>query len=847
MKKTYFIGLGGSGLKTVSQIQKKVHQLPNADDYLFTYIDSDSQTLKQINMDENLINFHDYFDLGGTNPYQLYMQAKASHDEKAKRLLEWAIDSPNLHPNQELADGAMACRMVGRFGLYCNAEKIKREFTRKLQQFQGVVDEIGSPVVPDIWVITSCCGGTGSAIVLDILYLIDRIVQFDLHYGMSPDVKLVLYMPMPFIDENKGNPQYFLNAFATLWEINAFRAAYLQDSHIDKFGPYAATPPSVTWNTNVGFPLFNYVIPIDAESDKSFRIPLEDLYPTVAELVCSLLVCSLNDCIQIHPTYDPFLLKKRSYNDTLCDWTTPLVAYGYKVIRKPNDELKHYLKTRGMLEIIKFGLLGNDVEEKERETIKVNFASEYILSWIMDTEYCKATGNSLQAKIEGVYNTIFPLKTENLETKIVANRINQVEMVAQNLNKIENDVFEEIKKQINKGTSEAIHSHGLKYTWTLLRLVDDYFLENDVKEEMMSQLSELYHLVDAKKSEVLSLCENVEKFPAFLFGRKSKREQCVASFNEYKQYEMQYHTLRSAINIIQKLTRQSTSYLEILRHGSSENVGLRQLIDLARCAQSKLEEDYIILHKEFCDSVINIHTINIPSLESIAKDTENQYWPKGSIFDIIYTDTILDYDRDKECVSEYLKVIDANRTLFVDLALKDKNRIRDSFNDDVLGKIGEQIDLRIVNPLSLASRWLNMTLDNVVAGMRHQAYNTDNSFFDLIQLANPDNIKVLYPMKSGVEAPIERFVYVGASVNLAQDMGFNPMSCDQQFVSDTGMTDKLFIIKMQVGLDFYSYSHMPIIEHVYEKVRQEIKAFRAYESGCHIHKKFAEMVGNLND
>ena len=37
MKKTYFIGLGGSGLKTVSQIQKKVHQLPNADDYLFTY------------------------------------------------------------------------------------------------------------------------------------------------------------------------------------------------------------------------------------------------------------------------------------------------------------------------------------------------------------------------------------------------------------------------------------------------------------------------------------------------------------------------------------------------------------------------------------------------------------------------------------------------------------------------------------------------------------------------------------------------------------------------------------------------------------------------------------------
>lgn len=850
MKKTYFIGLGGSGLKTVSQIQKKIHQSHGADEYLFTYIDTDNRTLQWINREENLVNQCDYVDLGETNPYRLYMQAKVSHDEKAKRLLEWAIPSYQ-YPNQKLADGAQAIRMIGRLGFYKEEQIIKRELTRKLQQFQGMVDENGSPVVPDVWVVASSCGGTGSAIVLDILYLIDRIVQFDLGYGMSPDVKLVLYMPKPFIEANYENNQFYQNAFATLWEINAFRAAYLEDSHVDKYGPYAATPPSVTWNTNVGFPLFKYVIPIDAESDNNTIIPLDDLYPTVAELVYYLTLGSGAHTMISNISNDARLLNTAfsHYDDTRCDWMTSLIAFGYKVFRKPNDELKRYLKTRGMLELVKYGLLGKETpaDASEMEKAKIDFATKHILPFLLDTNWCQANCDSLQSRISKIYNSAFHLNVNDLTLSVVSNLILQVENVANNFEDIENEVLEDIKKQINEGTNDAIHSHGLNDAWTLLHLVDEYFLENDVNNVLISQLNELFNLVAAKKSEVLSLCENVEKFPAFLFGRKDKREQCVALFNEYKQYVMQYHTLRSALNIIQKLTRRSPGYLEMLRRGSSDNVGLRQLIDLARCAQSKLEEDYKILHEEFCDSVINIHTVNIPSLDRIAKDTENQYWPKGSLFDVIYAETILDSDRDKERVSKYLKGIDANCTLFVDLALEDKSRISDRFNDDVLGKIGEQIDSRIVNPLSSASIWLNTPLDVVIAGMRYQSNNTDKSFSDLIQLANPDNIDVFYPKKSGVEAPIGRFVYVGASENLAQEMGYTPMSYDQQFVLDTEMTDRLLILKMQVGLDFYSYSYLPMIECIYERARQDIKAFRAYESGCHIHKKFAEMVESLND
>lgn len=84
MKKTYFIGLGGSGLRTVSQIQKKVHQSSSADEYLFTYMDTDKLTFNSINKNDNLINRCDYVDLGETNPYRLYKQAVETNDKESQ-------------------------------------------------------------------------------------------------------------------------------------------------------------------------------------------------------------------------------------------------------------------------------------------------------------------------------------------------------------------------------------------------------------------------------------------------------------------------------------------------------------------------------------------------------------------------------------------------------------------------------------------------------------------------------------------------------------------------------------------------------------------------------------------
>lgn len=82
MAKAYFIGLGGCGLKTVSELYKKLHpQDPTGEDYLFTYIDTDEKTLDAINHDSIVIRRSDFINLGNTNPQQIYQRAATSDDE----------------------------------------------------------------------------------------------------------------------------------------------------------------------------------------------------------------------------------------------------------------------------------------------------------------------------------------------------------------------------------------------------------------------------------------------------------------------------------------------------------------------------------------------------------------------------------------------------------------------------------------------------------------------------------------------------------------------------------------------------------------------------------------------
>lgn len=861
MAKAYFIGLGGSGMKTVAEIYKKLCHLPGANnDFLFTYIDTDKRTFENINAEETIIRFADFIPLSETNPNAIIRQARLNNDPASLRLKEWAIpEAPNslTYPNERLADGAQAIRMIGRFSIYQNYPKIYNELTGKIRQFMVQ----GANVVPNIWVFASSNGGTGSSMTMDILYMVDRITQCDLGVVQDPDLKLVLFMPKPFIDKNVGNEQYYLNAYAYMWELNAFRLAYLNVPNKDSFGPFAVRPPQQTWSNNKPTRLYRYIIPVDRESDHNNLIDLENLYPTVAEMVYYLNLGNAANTMISNMSNDAHLLKGVAhYDDTRCDWTTPLVAYGYRVVRKPNDELKRYLKTRGMFELIKYGLIGDDVKENDKDKVKKDFANKYIMPLLMVTDATEAleiNQNSLQTRIRAMYNNIFSLSEENLDANTVTYRINEVEKIEKDIKIEEEEVFEMLKDTINEGTSEAIHSHGLTYADTLLDLVDDHFLEPLVENQLEKERAEMYQKSRIKQAQCTS----------FDLKKKKYRGLCVSAFDEYKEYVIQYQVLNSVIRIIERLTKASTGYLEVLRRGGTQKVGIRGLKDETNKALNKWEEALSQLRKEFCSSTNNAFTTYIPSLVGIAKNENGQLWPYGTKFDDIFVNTILNYDaneanridgkhiplRDAEgenlCISQYLRTIDERNRVFVEIALKDKLNMGNSFNTEVLDKLLREVENAIADPTRTATPWLNQPLSDALQNPSNlPAGKTFNQFVN--ELSDRENIHVLYPIKAGFgygQLPAVRYVYAGANQALAVQLGYNPGNNNEQFVQDNNMTDRILIMKMPLGLDFYWYSHFSSLESTYNQNYSKIRNLKGNESGCHIHQVFNKLDISLGN
>lgn len=860
MAKAYFIGLGGCGLKTVSELYKKLHpQDPSGVDYLFTYIDTDSATYDEINHDSIVIRSRDFVNLGNTNPQQLYQSAVNSNDPQSARIKEWAVEQGVkghlTFPNQVLADGAQAVRMFGRFGIVKEYSNIMSELKQKLAPFQNLRDNDGEVVDPNIWVFASSCGGTGSSLTLDILYIINRIIvdELSLH---DPQLKLVLFMPEPFIALNPNNEQYKLNAYAYMWELNAFRLAF-RSGRNDLYGEFAAIPRRTGW-TNKPFQMFKYIIPVDTESDHRHKIDVKELYPTVAEMVYFLNMGNVKNSTISNMSNDNRLVNSEliQHNDTRCLWTTPLIAYGYRAIKKANQELKKYLHTRAMYELTRYGLLGEDMQEEEREQAKQNFAKKYILPYLTNLEgICQANSQSLQSRICNLFDEIYPLKPEGLLDSKLDFVLNEVatKYDTTEFESISRQVLEDIKQAISNGLSEEIRMHGLIYTKTLLNLVDDHYLEKVI----IDKLEALIKTLQNQRDDARLKCESYR-------GSLKKRNNaiaCAASFEDYRNAEALYQTIKKSIDIVQSLTSYPMGFLEELRRGTNDKVGLQKLIEKANASCAQYANAYEELAKEFCASESNAFTTYLPNLKAIAIG-ENSDWPAGTLFDQLYSNSILDYDRQEanriggkripvrksedsgnRCLSYYLQEIDKDNMLFVTLAQIDNFKQADLFEKRVIEPLEQSVQKAIENKGSQASKWLDISLEQALQQSDFlPAGLTLEKFIE--QLGNKDSIHVLYPMRSGASAAAYRYYYAGASQTLAAKLGYQK-SDGVQFILDSQMEDRFLIMKMPIGLDFYSYAYFQAIEQEYNKNFPKIKE-QADPAGCHTHKIFALADLNLD-
>lgn len=853
MKKTLFIGLGGCGLETVAQLSKKLAAQENEDTkYMYLYIDTDEETRSDINKDGQVIAPADFINLGGTNPYKVYDQATKGaiakgNDPKYRRVLEWASTQELGHltfPNRSLADGAMAQRMVGRMGFIQNAESIKKALTDRLAQFQSHKDAGSRTVESDIWVVASSCGGTGSSLSLDILYLINRITNEQ--QTKDAFVKLVLFMPEPFIENNKGKAHevnnHIMNGYSYLWELNAFKQRIV-DGGKDIFTYFSAYP----WGYKPGeqYDLCRFVIPVDVETSRNTKIGMNNLYSTAAEMLYYLNVGSgareivsrlCNDIVKASkPSTD---LTK--FADTPYKWGTWLVPYGYHVIRKADLEFKEYMKTRATLEILRDGLLGEGMgnDPKQADEARKTFAATYILPFLTDVDGVTAGEDSVQTHIDEEFN-VGKLNPDDLDATRVRNYVRKVDDALDDTTAIKDEYLDKIKTAINTGIGKEVAEHGLKYTISLLNNVDDIYLSN-LNSGVLSRME-----TEAEDS-AMALRAELDGFIGKGINKKNASAAAQAG-KKYFEARKSAACIKIARAIIDGLTEFPDGYLEQVRKGNGvDRSGLQKLLDMVNSRVGEAEAAYSTLQRKFIESQNDALTLYLPSLLDIASG-ENGTWAQDNEFEKLYHASILDYDHERargingvrvpvrlnggsNNLTYYIQqlLLKTDTALFVNLAMEDPVVCQNKFEKVIKEELSQVLDKAVAAEGTPADTWLKRSLEEYIT--------INKKDIDFETLTNPDLIPVLYPMKaSHTDATLTRYLYVGASQSLAEKFGFVPNSENTAFEEDKSMSDRFQIIKIPVGLDFYSYKYFDKIQDHYFNHREGVLAER---EGCHIHKAF---------
>lgn len=851
MKQVLFIGLGGCGLETVSRLSKKLSANAEPDvRYHYLYIDTDEDTRDSINKEQKVIPLTNFINVGDTNPYKVYLQATKGSSEQDARTLEWAISQERGHltfPNQQLSDGAQADRMVGRTALVQHFKDFKDAVEKYMNAFAEFKSNDGEVVEPDIWVVSSCCGGTGSSISIDTLYLIDRVAN---EKGMHASVKLVLYMPKPFIDLNEGLHNYPLNAYAYMWELNALEQGILDGAN-DIFTHFSAYPWG--FKDDVKYNLFKMVIPVDVETDRNTKIPLEDLYATTAEMVYYLVVGKgaervegmLSNSLR-ESRKDSSKLQK--YSDTDFLWGTWMVPYGYRVIRKANKELRDYMKTRATLEILRYGLLGEKIENDDdiRAAAKKSFAAEYILPYLCEVDGAGVGEESLQAELDEAFKNLSRLPVDGLDAQRINGFINNISHNVEDLRPLRKKYFDIVRDSINKGISKKIANHGIQYTMDLLQLVDDYYLESLYGGALKNMQAEA-------ETDAESLLGKLRSFAAQGISKKnaSAAADTGKKYAEACKLSIIYRVTRE---IIKSLTEQQVGYLEVLRNGDAEHIGMYQLMNIVNAKVLSAQKDWNLLCKSFLDSKNDALTICLPSLYEIAGGENGNGWAEGTIFEELYYESVLPYDKEianaangrkvparqtegsTMGINTYLGQLIAHsgQDIFVKLAMSTPSIARTRFDTLISKNLSEVLDAAVNTPGTVASNWLAMPLEEYIA--------QNGGSLNLDMLTNPTMIPILYPTKVVHTNPVSTsLLYVGASKPLAEAFGFRDNVNNTQFVKDISMTDRFQILKMPVGLDFYSYKYFDMIQEKYYSARESILA---QKEGCHLHKAFRFL--NLN-
>lgn len=893
-EKHIFIGIGGSGCQTVSQIKSKVYekrfkeataaktrlQAMN-DSYRFLFIDTDQRDIDEANkrnresFEQGKVPFispqTDLVNLGRANPQAIYYEAKQEPNTLInKRILEAC--SPELSvkiPDQPLAFGAGAFRMKSRIAFAHSLTDFQNKLQSAISQLNDVKTVGGEDCIIYYWVVGSTLGGTGSGIFNDVLYHINQIHHQVVGNG-DPQLVLTMYMPKVYIDSNSTEEKYTLNAYGVFTELEAFKKMSYSEKQNTVMHRLAFQNDYNLIDSDRRYCPFYYLIPIDIQTDKGTSLgTTRTMYRNTAEMLYHLHHGKAGATFR--SDIDNYMndIMERNHEDFL-------VPMGYVSLQKPQEQFAKYMRTRLKRDLLRSWLICDDekqakVEKSEVENLYKQLFEELDPN-VTTSKAHELLGNFAKLKTDIESEEVQEKMNEEFEFGAIQNKLGNVESVFKDekadekRNKYKKMLVDGIWKQ----AEVLIRQHGLTYTLNAIKEVRTY-LEKLYKYEETGEgsIEQKRAALNSEKTSLQELSDDAMKITTVEKITKTNKKQVEEYMQKVAQYVDEFIKLQIA-DWSHDLKRdfcndeKNDELSKLYRH-------LVSVSDKASEMNRSAVASYGKLANEFGEASMDVTTVYLPMLQSIC---DGNGWLVGNFFSHLYgklitalpdkeetpvrekmakdlidksvylnaddvTQTAIDKGqyvvyldkKDEEGESDGTQKKTADVRFFANPVLIDNKVSVEKIIEDFLSIVTNIFEKRLHENEAIQTLWENKKISSFFADL------TNDQKDEVRRSLNPALFFSYNSNRIDVMKKEEHVVFVAASEDLATEMlGFqkgNPRHrCEKADDENTAM-----VLKSKFGLSLKDYRIYDSIKMVYDRA--------TFREKYHFHHMFAQYLDKL--
>lgn len=892
-EKHIFIGLGGSGVNTVSLIKYKVYERTKAtemksrlqvmnDTYRFIFVDTDSRDIENKNKEyRNLyeggkvdfINKVELLNLGDINPYISYQEAKIYPELRVnRRIMEACPDMvAESMDNRDLSFGAGALRHKSRIAF---GRKIG-DFVDKLQTAINELnqDEIDSEKnVIHYWVVASSNGGTGSGTVQDVLYYVNMLHRTHVDKG-NPKVGLVLYMPRIYMNLNAENEKYPRNAYSVFKEIEAFQKWSKEADKNTIFHRMAMVDDYTLFDETLPYRPFEFCIPIDYHTERNSNMgTIEKMYSNTAELM-----------FYIHSGKGAGGFKSFLDNYEDGEVANPsdcfLVPMGYMALRKPDEQFENYVALRVKYEMLRYGILGSPVETTDEK--------KKIMKSVFDTMIKSSLFESGAGK-ESYFRTINGMATEMIDedmpdnvirdsnNKVVSqlpsnvsieearSEIATIESAIRRRSEEKNKTRKAMEQQLWEWTEDNCRKYGLQYVKDILQELDAYCtdlymayttdMNTGILEGIRPSRKALVETRDSIEGELDDLYQKAIQVTVkerFTGGNANDIANFYARLKDWVDASVKVILAEEAFEMLRELAVGDRGIIDrIITH-------VRKLVAEATAVlngDKGAAQGYTSLARSFYTAKLDVTSVYVPD---ITEYVDGYGWREdGNLFSEWYG-LVVGHTSDFVPGEGYTPLRNGDTSSSLEglfshmISLYGEKMIQEKYIVDekshLFTNIGKTDYKRVIEDLldytvgtlktllhqneTVSKQWYEKTLANFFSELNNEARH------EIQQKTQP---AVFFPYSKSMKAGriIDRGFCVGPEA-VVKDVFLDAASAGKTKLIDSDDPSVMYKIVTKMGLSFAYYDMYQSVKNEYDKCTNKVF--------YHFHKAFADAGGNADN